>query len=109
MLNWNGDAIVDKAKEAAKAAVDETNAAAGEQMRSSHPWQSDTGELEREIEDQPAQVEGSSVRGGVNLAPHWILLELGTVNAPAYPFVRPAIDAEYPQLAGRTREHFEDS
>lgn len=125
-LNWRGPQVLAKVERSARDGVNATMAAAvlhakanhGPGARSRQRFQTRTGELERSIRiTQPAKTTRKRTFGrwgskGVNYARRQELGFQGkdaagrVVNAPAYPFLRPAAEAEYPKLAGRIRRAF---
>lgn len=124
-VNWKGDAVKRKAELASRLAIDATMSAAIILARSNHNagargsgrFESHSGDTERGIKiirQAERTRKGVTGRWGAQLA-HARRLELGfqgkdklgrVVNARAYPFLRPAAQAEYPKLAGRVRTAF---
>lgn len=107
-VEWEGDELLAKAERAAKLGVDQTTAACVQHAKTNHPWQNVTGTLEGSIQMRPAERQGDRVEGewGAYNVNYAVYLELGTRNMPAYPFLRPAADAEYRNLIQRIREAF---
>lgn len=106
-INWRGTEIADKVAAAAALAVDQTTANATNHAKQNHPWKNVTGTLEGSLQMRPAIKEGDHLVGqwgsfAVNYA---IYLELGTRYMHPYPYLRPAADATYPDLARRIREN----
>ncbi|QXN67998.1 hypothetical protein [Microcystis phage Mwe-Yong1] len=133
-LKWYGAAVTEKLARAQIAGVNETMAACVTRAKNNHPWQNRTSGLEGAIDiDMYAAAQGPRVKGtwGVrDMVQARILEEGGTirpvrakflaipqpdgslrfarsVTIPPYPYLRPAADIEYPQLAERIRKHFE--
>lgn len=125
-LKWEGDKVRRRVTRAAIAGIDATMSAAilhakanhGASAHAARRFQTRTGELERSVRIvQPAKRHGRGVRGlwgsiGLIYARR---IELGfqgkdargaVVSAPAYPFLRPAADEQYPKLAGRIKRAF---
>jgi hypothetical protein len=125
-LNWKGDAVKRNLRAAQIAGVNATMAAAILHGKANHGagahglqrFETQTGELERSLKTvAPAKAVGAGVEGtwGSTGLAYARRIELGfqgqdaagrTVDAPAYPFLRPAAQAEYPKLAGRIRRAF---
>lgn len=122
-LNWKGDAVKRAFAGAAASAIDATMSAATMQAKENHSagahgqqrFVTHTSELERSIRiSKSARRKGNAVVGtwgsiGVVYARR---IEMGfqgkdsagrVFNQPAFPFLRPAADVEYPKLAGRIR------
>lgn len=135
-LTWNGPAISEKMRAAAKLGINATMAACVRQAKSSHSWQNQTGVLEGSIKvAEFAREKGTTVTGtwGSTDARYALIHELGgvivpvrakalaipqpdgsvrlvkSVTIPARPYLRPAADAHYPQLAATIRKAFEGS
>ena len=133
-LDWNGPAVTAKLKAAQIAGVNATMGRCVNQAKRSHAWQNRTGTLEGGIQIADfAQPEGKGVRGvwGVTDVRYALIHELGgvitpvkakalkiplpdgsfrfvkSVRIPARPYLRPAADAIYPQLAANIRIAYE--
>lgn len=108
-LHWRGREIKARAVRAAKIGIDETMADCVEDAKTYHPWQNVTGLLEGSIQMRPAQEEGHRVVGrwGSFSVEYAIYQELGTIYMAPNPFLRPAADMWYPELADRIRDAFE--
>lgn len=125
-LKWRGRQVKRLAVKAAVAGINATMSAAILHAKSDHGagahavrrFETRTGEAERSIRIvEAARRVLSAVVGrwgsvGLNYPRR---LELGfqgqdsagrVVDAPAYPFLQPAADVEYPKLAGRIRRAF---
>ena len=125
-LNWKGDALKRKAARASALAIDATMSACIQHAKSAHGagahgaqrFVSRSSELERGTRIvQPAQATRRGVAGrwGVIGVVYARRIELGfqgrdragrAVDAPAYPFLRPAAQREYPNLAARLTRAF---
>lgn len=135
-LTWNGDAITAKLRRAQIAGVNKTMADAAIHAKRNHTWQNREGNLERSIDiAEPARVEGNGVTGvwGSKGVVYALIQELGgtivpvkakalaipqpdgsvrfvkSVTIPARPYLRPAADAEYPNLVRNIRANYEGS
>lgn len=126
-LNWRGEEVKAKARRAARLAIDATmsacvihaKAAHGPGARGGGRFESHSGELERgtRIVQNARDGRGGPVgRWGVVGVVYGRRIELGfqgrdaagrVFDAPAYPFLRPAAQAEYPKFAGRVRRAFQ--
>lgn len=109
-LNWKGDDVAQKVKDAARMGIDGTTAAAVVQAKDNHPWSNVTGTAEGSIQMRPSEEIGDEVVGqwGSYGVDYFLHLELGTVHMAARPSLRPAADAEYPNLPQRIREAYEN-
>lgn len=133
-LKWYGKAVTEKMAAAQVEGVNRTMAACVTRAKSNHPWQNQSGLLEGAIDIAGyAAPSGNGVKGtwGVrDMVQARILEEGGTifprrakalaipqadgslrfassVTIPPYPYLRPAADVEYPNLAERIRKAFE--
>jgi len=133
-LTWTGDAVIEKMRRAEIVGVNATMGAAVKHAKANHPWKNRTGILEGAINILGyAAPTGTGVEGhwGVNDAVQARILELGgvikpknakalaipdgeggvryvaSVTIPAYPYLRPAGDEEYPALIQRIRRAYE--
>lgn len=100
-VHWRGKVVYSAVLAATKAAIDETTDDAARAAQGSHSWGSRTGQLESEIVSEPAKrtlgetvgkFGSTMVRGFYGL-----FLERRT------PFLRPAADKVFPQLAKRIK------
>lgn len=135
-LKWNGKAVSDRMRRAQIAGVNWTMAACVEQAKSNHSWQNQTGTLEGAINIVDyAQASGAGVRGvwGTQDVAYALIHELGgtivpksakalavplpdgelalvqSVTIPARPYLRPAADQRYPELARNIRRAYQRS
>ena len=109
-LNWRGDEVQKKMESCIKQGINQTMSAAAIHAKQNHPWQNRTGTLEGSIRPvTAAHKEGDEFVGlwGSTDVAYALVLETGGVRMPAFPYLRPAADAEYPKLAGRIRNSFE--
>ena len=99
--SWHGDEIVARIERAAREAIDETTADAAEDAKGSHWWAVGRGQLGDEIKSEPARREGHEIVGKFGTTQrrgfYGLFLERRT------PFLRPAADRVFPQLAQRIR------
>ncbi len=131
-INWKGDKLKRKAEKASMLGIDATMSAAIRHAKSNHgagahaqqrfvtgghlrTTKQGAGALERSIRiSRPARRERRGVVGiwGSQGIVYARRIELGfqgkdargaVVDAPAFPFLRPAAEAEYPKLAKRIR------
>lgn len=126
LREWNGEAILARAHEAARQGIDATMAACIIHAKANHGagahgeqrFVTRTGEAERSVRiTQPAKRKGKATEGrwgskGIN---YFRRLELGfqgkdsagrSVRSPAYPALFPAARAEYPKLSDRIKRAF---
>ncbi len=133
-LRWEGDALTARMRQAQIYGVNATMRDAVLHAQANHTWQNDQGRLHNSINiAELARVDGSGVVGtwgskGVNYArihelggvivpvrakalaipqPDGSVRFVKSVTIPARPYLRPAADAIYPQLAGNIRKAFE--
>lgn len=129
-LDWKGDALKAKVRAAQLAGVNKTMGQSVNHAKRFHPWQNRTGILEGGIAIRDfAAVAGDGVRGtwGVFDVAYALAQELGAIITPkvakalaipqpgggvvfaqkvvlpARPYLRPAADSWYPQLASNIR------
>lgn len=135
-LTWNGPALTAKMRAAQKLGVNATMAAAVRHAKANHTWQNQTATLEGSIKiAEFAREEGAGVVGtwGSTDVLYALIHELGgvivpvrakalkipqpdgsfrfvkSVKIPARPYLRPAADTTYPNLAGNIKAAFEGS
>lgn len=133
-LNWTGAALTEKMRDAQKTGVNVTMAACVIHAKNNHNWKNQTGVLEGSIAIASfAREDGAGVVGtwGSQDVRYALIHELGgvivpvrakalkfrlpdgsfrivkSVTIPARPYLRPAADENYPQLAGNIRKAFE--
>lgn len=104
-VDWRGDEVKRNVNRAAAKAVDETMGKCV--VRAKQKVRVKTATLQGSIRFDPAVVYSRGVRGtwgsfDVNYA---LWQEIGTSRMSAQPYLRPAADAEYPQLADRIRDN----
>ena len=108
-LNWLGDEIIKKMDNCIIQGMAQTITKCVEHAKNKHPWKNRSTHLEGSIKEQkhPRKVgnEFIGVWGSVDIN-YALVLELGGVNMPPFPYLRPAADAEYPKLADRIRRCF---
>jgi hypothetical protein len=133
-LKWNGDALTAKMRRACIEGVDEVMADCVVHAKNNHPWKNQSGTLEGDIQvaEYARTIEGG-VEGmwGVRKNNYALIHELGgtivpvkaralaipqpdgsvrlvkSVTIPPRPYLRPAADANYPQLPAKIRAAFE--
>lgn len=93
-IEWDEDGIDSICDEAVKLCL--VAAEAGrDHARANHPWQNRTGKLEASLEAWPTEEGAAYGSVGVEYAKY---VELGTSKMPAFPYLRPAIDAVAGQM-----------
>ena len=112
LVNWLGGEISASVAEATRRAIDETTAAAAEQAAGTsfdlfpheaagYFWFDVTPRVEEGVASEPAQVRGTHISGRFGTTGqrggYGLFLER------AQPFLRPAADGEFPQLADRIK------
>ncbi|MFA6219593.1 MAG: hypothetical protein WC692_07410 [Erythrobacter sp.] len=135
-LRWEGDALTARMRAAQKLGINATMAACVQQAKANHAWRNQTGVLEGSIKiAEFARPDGAGMVGtwGSTDVRYALIHELGgvivpvraqalrfklpdgsfrivkSVTIPARPYLRPAADAIYPQLAGNIRKAFEEA
>lgn len=129
-LKWNGDKVISKLKRAQIIGVNATMAQAVSTAKRNHDWRNRTGTLEGSIKIvEYAKPFGSIVKGtwGSTDVVYALIHELGgkivpvraprlvfqvdgrwvstlEVNIPARPYLRPAADVTYPELASNIKK-----
>ena len=129
-LEWKGDALMAKMRKAQRFGVNKTMATTVEQAKRNHAWRNRTGTLEGSVSIiEFATPISTGFRGewGSKDVRYALIHELGgrivpvrgrflkfrvegnfvsvtSVNIPARPYLRPAADAIYPQLAENINE-----
>lgn len=118
-LKWNGKAVRKKVIAAVIAGTDETMAAAVIYAKQNHKWKNRTAVLEGSISiAQPAKEEGAIVTGvwGSLDVVYALRIEYGfkgldsmarLYDQPAFPFLRPSADKNYPDLPRRIRANMQ--
>lgn len=106
-LDWNGDRLVARVREAAIRSVNDTVDQAADEARSSHSWFTRTGQLEEEIVAEHAHPAdpNPTARFGTTRGRgfYGLFHEEGTTHEFARPFLRPAADVAFPTLLARIR------
>jgi len=108
--DWRGDALFQRLRKAAAAAVEETVREAAAEALTSHEWVNRTGQLEEEIKVERANRSilrpsfrfGTTQRRGF----YGYFHEEGTVHEFARPFLRPAADIHFPSLLSKILKRF---
>lgn len=133
-LKWNGDALTAKMRQAQKLGVNKTMSECVAHAKNNHAWQNRTGILEGSINivDLARDVEtGVEGRWGSQDVVYALIHELGgvivpkkakalaipmpdgsmrfakSVTIPARPYLRPAADTLYPQLAANVKAAYQ--
>lgn len=108
-LKWEGDKIITKFDKCIVLGMADTISKCVRHAKNNHPWKNRSTHLEGSIREEthPRKVgdEFIGVWGSVDIE-YALVLELGGVNRPAFPYLRPAADAEYPRLKDRIRRCF---
>ena len=109
-LTWEGDKVKKKMNNCIMTGINQTMSSASIQAKFNHPWFNRTGTLEGSIRPVVAahQVGNEFVGlwGSVDVK-YAVFLELGTKFFPPFPYLRPAANAQYPNLARNIRNCFE--
>lgn len=106
-LEWWGDQVKREARRAALAGLDDTTQKTAEHAKANHPgWKNVTGEAERSLMNEPAEmIDRDTARGRVG-STLWRYLFLELKNGAA---LRNAGDVVFPELPDKIRSHFRGS
>jgi hypothetical protein len=107
IVQWNEDAIVARALEAARGGIDETTGAAVPVARGEANV--DTGYMRDHIDHRPATIQGDTVTGSFGVYdddPEYAAAQEYQLPPRGKAFIRPAADREFPQLAERVAKRF---
>ena len=100
-LQWDGKTILKDVLRAAVPAMDDTTRAVVQNAQSKVRRR--TGNLAKSIDSEAAEIEGDEVIGAVGVSnEHGVIY--GLIEEIRHPYLRPAVDAEGPQLVKRIRE-----
>lgn len=101
IVKWYGDQVLAKVERATVAAIDEVTAEAADDARSNHWFASESGRLEANTQNEPAERTQRGIRGRFGFTSrggfYGLFLERKT------PILRPAGDRAFPKLAGAIR------
>jgi hypothetical protein len=101
-LEWRGDAVVERVMRAAQAAIDDTTDEAAKDAEGSHWWGARTGTLESQIVNEPARRFGLRAVGKFGSTAKQGFY--GLFLEHRQPFLRPAADRNFRDLARRIKE-----
>lgn len=105
---WNGPAVVERVRGAARDAVNATLEEAAADAEASHPWVNRTGQLDAEIAVEHAKPGDSSPSGAFGTTRrrgfYGMFHELATRHEHEHPFLRPAADRHFGTLAEKIKE-----
>lgn len=100
-LEWRGKQVAARVRAATEQAVTDTVQAAANDARATHWWGNRRGQLAGEVVAEPARTIGSRTTGRFGSTRtrgfYGLILEYRT------PWLRPAADRNFPDLAGRIR------
>ena len=108
-LEWNGPEVLRLMGEAALTGINATMAQAVEHAKRNHEWINRTGTLEGSIAiAEYAHKAGRGARGlwGSKDVEYALAQEIGGLHNKARPYLRPAADAQYPDLAANIRRAY---
>jgi len=109
-FEWNGDALIERARRASVGAVNDVVDHARDDAKASHVWVNRTGQLEDELISEhadpaaqnPTARFGTTSRRGF----YGLFHEEGTIHEFSRPFLRPAADRWFGTLADEIRRRF---
>lgn len=99
---WNGPEIERKIQRASLEAIDEITEEAARDASQAHWWANRSGNLASEIENEPAEETSTGARGRFGATR--IRGFYGLFLEHRGPFLRPAADRNFPNLAGAIRK-----
>lgn len=109
-LTWNGDAIQQKALDAARFGIDQTTALAVTGAKSElYPGHGlVTSVLQGSLRSEPATIRGEVIVGrwGSFIVDYALFIEVGSGRFQGYHYLQNNADKQYPQLAGRIAARF---
>jgi len=94
-VHWFGGKVLEGLDVATWNTISQATKAAARYARANHPWHSETGQLEASIFAAEPEYRGDHIFAIWGAHYPALFLEYGTVNMPAYPFLRPAADQAY--------------
>lgn len=102
---WNGDALVERVRQAVIESIDETTQAAAADAEADHWWLARKGEdgLEGQIITEPASLHGDTASGRFGTTQRSTGF-FGLFLEYKRPFIRPAADRNFPAVIDRIRE-----
>lgn len=108
-VEWYADVLLKRVRRASRLAVNDVVDAARDDAKASHEWVNRSGQLEEEIISEHATARqrnptgrfGTTRRRGF----YGLFHEEGTIHEHARPFLRPAADRHFRDLADKIREH----
>jgi len=101
IVKWYGDQILAKVDRALVAGIDEVTAEAAADARSNHWYTSESGQLEANTTNEPAQRTATGARGRFGWTAHGGFY--GLFLERRSPILRPAADRTFPKLAAAIR------
>lgn len=109
-IKWRGREVFNKVELAAARGIDRVMADSVVEAKDNHPFINRTGQLEGSIRIVDAALEAKTNvivgRWGVVDVLYARFVELGSDRAKEFPFLRPAADNNYPNLAKFIRQEF---
>lgn len=110
-VEWKGREVVENVSRAAVKGIDKTLADCTREAKRNHEFTNRTTILEGSIRAEAAHQEGRRIVGrwGSFNVEYALYVEVGTATSAPYPYLRPAADLNYPNLAKNIAQFMEAS
>lgn len=102
VTKWYADELKKKVRVASVLAINDVTSDARDDAKESHNWRSQSGRLEANIVNEPAQPTLTGARGRFGTTQRQGFY--GLFMERRYPFLRPAADRNFTKIAGAIRE-----
>lgn len=108
-VEWNGREVLQNVSRAAMKGIDKTLADCTREAKRNHTFTNRSTILEGSIRAEPSRQEGRRIVGkwGSFEVEYALYVEVGTATSAPYPYLRPAADLNYPELAANIAQFME--